>query len=234
LPYKTCWFDFTSGIHNVNWKPSEGFVTSTKRAVLVQEIDTDFLKMDFFVFQNNTKQWVKAALNAFVSIGKSIIDKIPDGCDFNGVVQVNQKREEANIILVKQRNFNINQDIIGSIIKSIMTVNMGLMLLSCKNITTKTVSAPDKLNKKRIKQGKQPLFSYHTLVIKPVDNRQKSIPKHLWENRIHLQRGHFKTYTAEKPLFGHITGRFWWQPHVRGRNKNGMVMKDYSVQTDLN
>jgi hypothetical protein len=59
--------------------------------------------------------------------------------------------------------------------------------------------------------------------------RRDLFAHHLWHNRIHFQLGHFKTYTAEKPLFGHITGRFWWQPHVRGKNKDGIVMKDYVV-----
>jgi hypothetical protein len=110
-------------------------------------------------------------------------------------------------------------------------VNMSLLLLDCKNIATEKVHPPEKLNRKRRMLKKQPLFTYHTLVIKPTGKRQESIPKHLWENRIHLCRGHFKTYTKEKPLFGHITGRYWWQPSVRGRNREGIVMKDYQVQT---
>jgi len=108
-------------------------------------------------------------------------------------------------------------------------LHMIVTLLNCKNIGTEIVPAPLKLNKKRKKVGKQPIFSYRTLVIKPVGKKQESIPKHLWNNRIHLTRGHFKTYTEEKPLFGRITGRFWWQPAVRGRNRDGVVMKDYKV-----
>jgi hypothetical protein len=104
-----------------------------------------------------------------------------------------------------------------------------LLLLSCKNIGTEKQEPPVALNKKRQKAGKQPLFTYHTLVLKPFGKHQESIPRDLWNNRIHLMRGHFKTYTEEKPLFGHIIGRFWWQPCVRGRNKRGVVMKDYEV-----
>lgn len=105
-----------------------------------------------------------------------------------------------------------------------------LLLLNCKNIITKKIVAPDKLNQKRKKKGRQELFSYHTLLIKPIGKKQESIPKRLWDNRIHLCRGHFKTYTKEKPLFGHIIGRFWWQPVVRGKNKKGIVLKDYEVR----
>lgn len=110
-------------------------------------------------------------------------------------------------------------------------INVALLLLNCKNIVTEQIHPDTKLQKARKKRGKLPLFSYHTLVIKPTGKRQASIPKHLWDNRIHLCRGHFKTYTKDKPLFGSITGRFWWQPTVRGQNKKGVVMKDYELRT---
>jgi hypothetical protein len=108
-------------------------------------------------------------------------------------------------------------------------INITLLLLSCKNITTGKIHPDDKLQKARKKRGKLPLFSYHTLVIKPTGKRQESTPKHLWDNRIHLCRGHFKTYTEDNPLFGRIVGRFWWQPSARGRNRDGIVMKDYKI-----
>jgi len=40
-----------------------------------------------------------------------------------------------------------------------------------------------------------------------------------------------KEYTQEHPLFGKLTGLYWWQPHVRGQNKEGIVMKDYAIKT---
>jgi hypothetical protein len=42
----------------------------------------------------------------------------------------------------------------------------------------------------------------------------------------HLVMGHFKCYD-EKPLFGRITGTFFWPAHFRGDEKNGKVVKDY-------
>jgi hypothetical protein len=104
-------------------------------------------------------------------------------------------------------------------------------ILSCKNITTVDNPPPEKLNKKRAKKNKCPLFTYKTLVIKPTGKKQASQEAQgLWENRVHLCRGHFKTYTEENPLFGRLTGRYWWQPSVRGNKKKGVVMKDYKVE----
>lgn len=115
------------------------------------------------------------------------------------------------------------------------TVDMSLRLLNCKNIETQKIPAPEKLNKKRIKSGKQPLFDYHILNLvipsnKKRGHKEQSAP--LSHNRIHLCRGHFKEYTPEHPLFGKHTGLYWWEPSVRGQNKDGIVMKDYSAKTN--
>ncbi|MFA5433392.1 MAG: hypothetical protein WC319_11075 [Candidatus Paceibacterota bacterium] len=104
-----------------------------------------------------------------------------------------------------------------------------LNLLHCKNIVKKENKPPEKLNKKRIKNGKLPLFSYYTLHIKDsINSNSKNVLGD--HNRIHLCRGHFKHYTKENPLFGKLTGMYWWQPHVRGQNKDGIIMKDYVVK----
>lgn len=47
----------------------------------------------------------------------------------------------------------------------------------------------------------------------------------------HLCRGHFATYTEEKPLFGKHVGKFWIPPHTKGKRERGIVEKDYSIGT---
>lgn len=47
---------------------------------------------------------------------------------------------------------------------------------------------------------------------------------------LHLVRGHFATYTPDKPLFGRITGTVWKPSHVRGDAAEGIVAKDYRVK----
>ena len=112
-------------------------------------------------------------------------------------------------------------------------LEMSLRLLNCKNISTEVIKAPEALNKKRRKNGKQEIFDYHVLnVVVPSTKqgyREQSEP--LSHVRVHLCRGHFKEYTQEHPLFGKLTGLYWWQPHVRGQNKDGIVMKNYAIKT---
>ena len=106
-------------------------------------------------------------------------------------------------------------------------------VLSCKNVSLTPVEPPEKLNKKRIKKGKQPLYRYHVLTVDLDKGRKQSgvgRGANLGTMPVHLCRGHFKEYTTEKPLFGRVTGRFWWQPYARGKAENGVVMKDYEIK----
>lgn len=50
----------------------------------------------------------------------------------------------------------------------------------------------------------------------------------------HLCRGHFATYTAERPMFGNpkLVGRFWHPPHMKGKKENGEVIKDYAIAAE--
>lgn len=107
-----------------------------------------------------------------------------------------------------------------------------ILLLNCKNIIAINNHPPSALNRKRIRLNRVPLFTYKTLHIK-LPNHKNEYSGHgvsLSHNRIHLCRGHFKEYTAAAPLFGKYTGLYWWEPHVRGQNPDGIVMKDYSVE----
>lgn len=107
-------------------------------------------------------------------------------------------------------------------------------LLSCKNVFSERIERPEKVNKKRLRKGKLPLYDYHVLKVKtPKSVYETVIGKKedpAYHNRVHLCRGHFKEFTAEKPLFGRYTGTYWWQPAMRGKNMDGFVDKDYDVE----
>lgn len=131
-------------------------------------------------------------------------------------------------------NFDISpDDNISAFSVGCSIAHVALMLLSCKNITATTISAPARLNKKRALRNNFPISEYKILEVSPsasrrvVGNNQNVLPKGLV--RVHLCRGHFKEYTEENPLFGKAVGRYWWQPMVRGEKRRGMINKDYAI-----
>lgn len=135
------------------------------------------------------------------------------------------KKSEISLEKIKG---SIVEDSIGDL----SCLNTAILLLNCKNVETESHPPPKKLNKKRISKNKSPLFTFHTLKLKfPQKRSVPSGERKEAENhcRLHFCRGHFKKYTDENPLFGRISGLWWWQPHVRG-TREGFVDKDYEVK----
>lgn len=65
--------------------------------------------------------------------------------------------------------------------------------------------------------------------MKAVLRTEGGIEQNGLKKALHICRGHFATYTDEKPLFGHFTGTVWKPSHVRGNVTEGIVSKDYRV-----
>jgi hypothetical protein len=107
-------------------------------------------------------------------------------------------------------------------------------LLNCKNVFTEEIFPSEKLNKKRIRNGKTPIYSYKVLNYEPNYLRKKHRSDNLndpkYHVRLHFCRGHIKTYTEQNKLFGKITGSFWWEPFIRGDDEEGEIDKDYLIK----
>lgn len=76
-----------------------------------------------------------------------------------------------------------------------------------------------------------PLYSHHVLVVDPIDRVLRQIEHSRSSGvRLHLVRGHFKD-CREHGIAGNqnAKGIYWWQPHVRGDKKLGMVDKEYAA-----
>lgn len=120
--------------------------------------------------------------------------------------------------------------IMGSIVTALKRIMHFTDFLSCKNIVQEKQVHSKSIIKKNKKLGKKALSSFYTLKIKPTSSSQNYESKDLWSNRVHLCRGHIKTYTDEKPLFGKIVGNIWCPPHARGNKNKGVIVKDYEVR----
>jgi hypothetical protein len=117
----------------------------------------------------------------------------------------------------------------------IKIINTFLKVLNCKNVFTEKIERRKKIVKKgKVKTTKDyKKFDYKILVVK-LSKRKKYITEEGREEggntRLHLCRGHFKEF-YEKPLFGKIFGRWWWQPQIRGNKEKGFIGKEYKIKT---
>lgn len=102
---------------------------------------------------------------------------------------------------------------------------------NCKNVSLKDVSETDQPAAKNMRRLKIPSVRRYTLRIDGKSSSrntdQHDDPE--GETAYHLCRGHFSTYTIERPLFGRLAGKFWIPPHTRGKKKLGEVLKDYET-----
>lgn len=101
----------------------------------------------------------------------------------------------------------------------------------CKNVTRIEHVPPEKINKRRAKEGKPPLTKYYTLQIDPmreVLRKEGGYESNGLKRAMHICRGHFAIYD-EKPLFGKVKGTFWIPQHVKGSKTVGEIKKDYNV-----
>jgi hypothetical protein len=106
-----------------------------------------------------------------------------------------------------------------------------LAFTHAKGTTFRDVRAPAKLQQSRRRKGRPFKIQHKVLVIgdgKPMSGGAQG--GGVEGKALHIARGSFATYSAEKPLFGHYVGTVWRPMHVRGSRDYGEVQKQYKVE----
>jgi hypothetical protein len=117
------------------------------------------------------------------------------------------------------------------------TAFLSVSFMHCKNVTIEPVDPPKELNRERKKAGLKPFVRYHTINIEPMKKvlrTEGNIEVNGLKKALHIVRGHFSTYSEERPLFGKVAGTFWVPAHTRGEIKQGIVVSDYNVKAPAN
>jgi hypothetical protein len=112
---------------------------------------------------------------------------------------------------------------------------LALSFMHCKNVDIAIVEPPAALSKKHARRYGEPLSSYRVLEIEPMRQALHSdghVSTAGLRQALHICRGHFKTFTDDAPLFGRLTGTYWWDAHVRGAAAFGSISKDYRIRID--
>jgi hypothetical protein len=110
-----------------------------------------------------------------------------------------------------------------------------LAMLNCANITTAAHKAPDAFQKARVRGGKKPLVSFHTVRVDlgktPRVIAAEQLPGESTgaTPRRHRKRGHMKDYRGGKGLFGRYKNVWYWGPTLAGSEEAGVVVSDYEV-----
>lgn len=115
---------------------------------------------------------------------------------------------------------------------SIHPALLAIALMHCKNVEILATELEVKLSQAHAKRHGRPLVRFHTLNITPMKEvlkREGRAEETGLRLALHICRGHFKDYRGGAGLFGRLQGLFWWDAHVRGSLKEGVVVKDYSV-----
>lgn len=111
-------------------------------------------------------------------------------------------------------------------------VGLSFTFANCANVKLEDVTAQDAPPAKMRRRLKIPEVKRYTLNICGHSTRTKT-SANIGQVGImpwHLCRGHFATYTAERPLFGKYVGRYWREPHMRGKKERGEIVKDYDIK----
>lgn len=104
-------------------------------------------------------------------------------------------------------------------------VMYGIDVLNCSNVVTVDNHPPEALNKKRLKSGKPPIYTYKTLhIVKPQNETTKSGTScssgARLGPRLHLRRGHIRRIPGKQ---------VWVSSCMVGEKSRGVVHKDYAV-----
>lgn len=158
---------------------------------------------------------------------------VPDGfiaalLKYNNEVRIwrNLCFEENSSIMVDKHN--LNKDASASIKMSLFFLG----LLDCKNVIIK-----NKTYNKTKKVGTRRHLDYSEIYIRVPGNKvivdeegneHKEFPFTEREKFgiTSQKRGHFKTFTEDKPLFGKYSGTWWWSPQFQSPKKSYNVLMD--------
>lgn len=221
MPYKNIWLDYIMDEESPLY---EGDIRVPKRGILVNELEKTRLIINIFNYHIEKHCWTMSPVGYLVGVGE-YLKEFTGGGNIKPVPLVEITGDDINKFIYDDH-------------ADMQTLRNFLLLINCKNIKGVAVKAPQRLNKSRIRKGKVPIFTYKVLnvIIPKRASTSTSTSTSGGEStggtvRLHFCRGHFKMFTKEKPLFGRHHGLYWWQPHVRGDRKSGVVMKDYNLKT---
>lgn len=113
-----------------------------------------------------------------------------------------------------------------------LCAGLALSFIHCRNVRMEERGPSRQERRQSERDATRPFFRYHILqidAIKRILESEGGISQNGARKALHICRGHFKNYTEAAPLFGRVTGQFFWESHYRGDARIGVVGKDYKA-----
>lgn len=113
-----------------------------------------------------------------------------------------------------------NENALEAARSCLVAISFWLELLNTEKVAVHT-AAKKSNHAKRIRQGKKPMFDWHTVVLEPRKQKNESLGGTHASPRLHEVRGHWVTRNNKK---------FWRKPHKRGDASKGVIFHDYKLK----
>lgn len=240
----------------VNWQPSDfpcvapswplaflewpGLLGTRLGALIswhdLQGLDLSAHPLGFTTYECERSRWLMQT-KLFVEYAKRrVAGPIVDLCllvDGAGkMVNRDADTEKPNLLLDKTTTELEDVVKIEGVVSSLAPAFLGISFTHCKNVERVLNEPSPKVDAKHRRRHGRGLTRYYTLHIGPMKEvlrREGHADEQGLKRALHICRGHFATYSDDKPLFGKYVGTFWKPMHVRGKKEVGEVIKDYQV-----
>lgn len=174
----------------------------------------------------------------FEIISASIIRRDPEGVHALGIVRFTVATDTGKL-LSEDLHTLVNRDALYDKDELELVYTVGLQSFTfahCKNVLVESRLTPPKLVAKFTRRHGQPPVKYKILNIRPVVRQIREdnfdVTSSEIDRAMHVCRGHFRTYSEQRKLFGRISGTFWVDEHTRGSEASGTVVKDYKMSEE--
>ena len=244
MPYKLCWIEYY--FKPFIGPPQAGKYDAPRRGMLAEELMDGVIHILTVHYAHD--KWNLSPIAFFVSLQKRfkeiknisnlLMNKYNHYTPMIKALNLDRLNQQIATIPLSPKvvafinEYGWEKLMVSEVLTDLQALEFFLLLLNCKNVSTEAIVPTNRINKKRRKRGEVELFTYHVLKFKVPSSKRASTNSGEPQShkRIHFCRGHFKEYTAENPLFGKHVGLYWWPAHVKGQNREGIVLKDYELQ----
>lgn len=142
----------------------------------------------------------------------------------------------------RARMLHSSRGLLGRFANDELSTNTGLLSLlgpaylslgwmNCRGMGTEPAQIPEWQRRKRARKGQPIGMDYRRIVIDERIRRALEYNRTAERSgkRLHMVRGHIRSYTAERPAFGNWVGNMWIHPHLRGDEQFGRINHEYDV-----